>query len=190
MGDNYFILDIETAPIKMDGYFELPEEEQKKLLNPIDSRIVAIGMRSNNTNKIIMYADEKKMLQDFLFEWRKNISPMLQVVGFNIAHFDIPFLVTRSFVNNVQIVPFVLKSIVDLREKVNAYRYGPSRGTLKEFAAIMGLPTTGMDGSEVARLYAGEYFDTLKQYLINDLEITDEMYKRMRDTNILNIAKW
>src|SRR3989338_4022080 len=190
MGDNYFILDIETTPLKMDGYFELLEEEQKKLLNPIDSRIVAIGIRSSSVNKIIMDDDEKKMLKDFWWEWRKNISPMLQVVGFNILHFDIPFLVTRSFVHNVQIVPFVLKSIVDLREKVNAYRYGPSRGTLKEFAGIMGLPTAGIDGSDIAKLYSEGYLDTIKQYLANDLEITDEMYKRMKETNILNIAKW
>jgi predicted PolB exonuclease-like 3'-5' exonuclease len=190
MGDNYFILDIETAPLKMDGYFELPEEEQKKLLNPIDSKVVAIGIRSNGVNKIIMDEDEKKMLQEFWWEWRKNISPMLQVVGFNILHFDIPFLVTRSFVHNVQIVPFVLKSIVDLREKVNAYRHGPSRGTLKEFAEIMGLPTAGMDGSEIAKLYSEGYLDTIKQYLSNDLETTEGMYKRLRDTNILSIAKW
>ncbi len=190
MGDSYFILDIETAPIKRDGYFELPEEEQKKLLNPIDSRIVAIGIRANGQNKIIMDDDEKKMLQEFWFEWRRNISPMLQVVGFNISHFDIPFVVTRSFVHNVQIVPFVLKSIVDLREKVNAYRYGPSRGTLKEFAAIMGLPLTDIDGSDIAKLYHEGYLDIIKQYLANDLEMTDEMYKRMKETNIINIAKW
>ena len=190
MGDSYFILDIETAPLKMDGYFELQEEEQKKLLNPINSRVVAIGIRSSNINKIIMDNDEKKMLQDFWFEWRRNISPMLQVVGFNVLHFDIPFLVTRSFVHNVQIVPFVLKSIVDLREKVNAYRYGPSRGTLKEFAAIMGLPTADIDGSDIAKLYSEGYLDTIKQYLANDLEITDEMYKRMKETNIINIVKW
>jgi uncharacterized protein len=190
MGEPYFILDIETAPIRKDGYFELPDEEQKKLLNPIDSRIVAIGIRSNGMSKIIMDDNEKKMLQDFWFEWRRHLSPMLQVVGFNISHFDIPFLVTRSFVHNVQVVPFVLRSIVDLREKVNAYRYGPSRGTLKEFAEILGIPNAGIDGSEIAKLYHEGYHDTIRQYLANDLEITDEMYRRIKETSIINIAKW
>src|SRR3989338_5513821 len=190
MPDNTFILDIETCPIKMEGYFELPEEEQKKLLNPIDSRIVAIGIRANGKDIILMEEDEKKMLNDFWWEWKKALSPSLQVVGFNIAHFDIPFLVTRSFIHNVPIVPFTLKSIIDLREKVNAYRYGPSRGTLKEFAKVVGIETDGTDGSDIARLFHDKSKKKNQKNLTTDLDITEQMYKRMRDTNILNISRW
>src|SRR3989338_9210828 len=190
MADNTFILDIETVPVKLEGYFALPEEEQKKLLNPIDSKVVAIGIRTGNGTTILMGEDERKMLQDFWWEWRKVQSPVLQVIGFNIANFDIPFLVTRSFIHNVPIVPFTLKSIIDLREKVNAYRHGPSRGTLKEFAGVMGIETDGTDGSDIARLWSEGNRDKIKEYLTTDLEITEQMYKRMRDTNILNINRW
>jgi uncharacterized protein len=190
MGENYFILDIETVPISLEGYFSLPEEERKKLLNPIDSKIIAIGVRLGGQDIILQSEDERKMLQDFWWEWRKAISPSLQIVGFNIAHFDIPFLVTRSFIQNVPIVPFTLKSIVDIREKVNAYRYGPSRGTLKEFGEIMGIMTDGTDGSDVARLYAEGSHGKIREYLSSDLRITDEMHRRLRDTNILGISKW
>ncbi|HLD86702.1 MAG TPA: ribonuclease H-like domain-containing protein [Candidatus Nanoarchaeia archaeon] len=190
MTADHFILDIETCPIKMEGYFGLPEEEQKKLLNPIDSRIVAIGIRVNGKDIIFQEEDEKKMLNDFWWEWKKALSPSFQVVGFNCAHFDIPFLVTRSFIHNVPIVPFTLKSIIDLREKVNAYRYGPSRGTLKEFAKVLGIETDGTDGSDIARLCSEGNREKIKEYLAKDLEITDQMFKRMKETNILNIAKW
>ena len=97
---------------------------------------------------------------------------------------------TRSFVHNVPIVPFTLKSIVDLREKVNAYRHGPSRGTLKEFAGILGIEMDGTDGSDIARLHAEGNHQKIKEYLTTDLDITEQMYKRMRDTNILNISRW
>ncbi|HIH05413.1 TPA: hypothetical protein HA281_01585 [Candidatus Woesearchaeota archaeon] len=190
MGEQYFVLDIETVPLKLEGYFDLPEEEQKKLLNPIDSKAVAIGVRVGGQSIIIQGEDERKMLQDFWWEWRKVQSPVLQVVGFNITHFDIPFLVTRSFVHNVPIVPFTLKSIIDLREKVNAYRHGPSRGTLKEFAGILGIEMDGTDGSDIARLHAEGNHQKIKEYLTTDLDITEQMYKRMRDTNILNISRW
>ncbi len=190
MGENTFILDIETVPQKLEDYFGLPEEEQKKLLNPIDSKIIAIGIKMNGQNIILMGEDEKKMLQDFWWEWRKVVSPALQVVGFNITHFDIPFLVARSFIHNVPIVPFTLKSIVDLREKVNAYRYGPSRGTLKEFGKILGIETDGTDGSDVAGLYSEGKKEKIREYLLSDLEITEQMYKRMKETNILGITKW
>ncbi len=43
---NEIILDIEVAPIKYEGYFELDNESKLKLLNPIDSKIVAIGIKS------------------------------------------------------------------------------------------------------------------------------------------------
>ena len=144
----------------------------------------------NGKDIIFQEEDEKKMLQDFWWEWKKALSPSLQVVGFNCGHFDIPFLVTRSFIHNVAIVPFTLKSIIDLREKVNAYRYGPSRGTLKEFAKVVGIETDGTDGSDIARLCHDKSKEKIQEYLAKDLEITERMYKRMKETNILNIAKW
>ena len=188
----YFIVDIETCPIDLDNYQKLDEEEKKKKLNPIDSKIVAIGLRYAGKDIIFSDEDEKKILEDFWLEWKsiKKSNFNIQVVGFNINNFDLPFLVTRSFIHNVIISPFTIKSIIDLKEKVTAYRYGHTRGKLKEFALFMGLEDFGMDGSEVADLCIKKDFDKLKEYLKNDLKITDEMYKRIKSTNILNIVRW
>src|SRR3989338_6659338 len=119
---DHLILDIETCPLDIGEYEQLDEEERKKLLNPIDCKVVAIGLRHNEQNIIFLDEDEKKVLEQFwkLFE-QKRLGGT-QIVGFNIALFDIPFLVVRSFINNVQIVPFTIKYVVDLREKINAYR--------------------------------------------------------------------
>jgi len=39
----FFCVDVETCPIDLEAALKMGEEERKKLLNPIDSRIVAIG---------------------------------------------------------------------------------------------------------------------------------------------------
>jgi hypothetical protein len=74
------------------------------------------------------------MLIDFWKKWQelKIQNSKLNVVGFNIANFDMSFLTTRSFIQGVKIVPFVVKEIIDIKERISAFRYGPTRGKLKE----------------------------------------------------------
>ena len=190
---NYFIIDIETCPLNLDKYKSLNEEERRKLINPIDSKIIAVGIRYSAANQIFFSENEKEILEKFWEEWGKikKENPNTQIYGFSILNFDIPFLVARSFINNVVIPSFFsLKYVVDLREKINAYRYGETRGKLKEYALLLGLKNLSMDGSNVADLCMNKDWDKLKSYLANDLEITDEIYKRAKDTKILEITKW
>jgi hypothetical protein len=180
------IIEIETAPIQIKDYFELPDTEQIRQLNPIDSRIIAIGARIEGKNHIIRDESEKKMLQDF---WNLLEETDI-IVGFNIRQFDIPFVTTRSFIKNVPITPFILKNIVDLRESISAFRFGPTRGSLKDYAEAVGILTSGMSGKDIPRLYAQKHFEMLEKYLNIDLEITEAVYKRAEQTNILKIKKW
>lgn len=136
--------------------------------------------------------EEKEILTEF---WKKVIeltggNKFIPLVGFNIANFDLPFLTARSFVHKVTIFPFVLKSVVDLRDKINAYRYGPSRGKLKEFAKLHNLPVLEENGGDVAQLCKDGKMDILKKYLENDIYITDELYKIALTTRIAEISKW
>jgi uncharacterized protein len=190
--ETHFIIDIETCPLELEKHSQLEEEEKLKLINPIDSKIVAIGLRVNNENKIFMDENEETILKNFWAEWKrlKQENSNCRVVGFNISNFDLPFIVSRSFINNVEIVPFVMKSITDIREKINAYRYGKTRGKLSDFGNLMGLEVSDMDGSKVADLWKEKKLDALRTYLEKDLELTDELFKRARATNILHIDRW
>ena len=192
MFDNYFIVDIEVAPIETVGYNELDEEQKLKLLNPIDSKIIALGIRFNRENKIFYAGSEREIIESFWKEWAsiKQKVNLVHVVGFNINNFDLPFITTRSLINKVVISPFTLKYIIDLREKINAYRYGKSRGKLKELALLLNLPVKEIDGSDIGRLYIEGRLNDIKEYLENDLEITDEIFKRAKETKILEISKW
>lgn len=188
----YFIVDIETVPINLDTYFSKEENERLEFLNPMDSKIFAIGIRYNEKNILISGDDEKEVLEKFWEKWRQISieSKVTNVVGFNIIRFDMPFITARSFINNVKIKPFNLKQIIDIREKINAYRYGKSRGKLKEYAELLGIDTMGIDGADVAMLYKNKETDTLLKYLQSDIEITDKLYKRAVETNIINIQRW
>ena len=115
---------------------------------------------------------------------------MVPIIGFNIVHYDLPFLVTRSFINNVPISPFTLKEIIDLREKISAYRYGETRGKLKEFAAIIGIERDAKEGKDVFDMWLNGDKKSLCEYLEKDLEITDSLYIRANALNITRIAKW
>jgi uncharacterized protein len=192
MYEDYFVMDIETCPLNMEEYDSLDEEEKLKKLNPIDSKIIAIGIRYDKEDKIFLDEDEKKLLTSFWEEWKKikEDNPNMTIVGFNINNFDMPFLVSRSFINNVEIVPFTLKYILDVREKLNAYRYGKTKGKLSDYGKAMNLELLDMEGSDVARLCKEKDWETLTTYLKKDLEITDEIFKRLKETNIIHINKW
>jgi uncharacterized protein YprB with RNaseH-like and TPR domain len=189
---NSIIIDIETCPINMDKAKKLEEDERLKLLNPIDSRIVAIGLRYKGNDMVFNSNDEKEMLEKFWLAWKslKRNNKLMPIVGFNIVSFDIPFIVARSFINNVTISEFTLKEIVDIREKLNAYRYGHTRGKLKEYAELIGLEILDVDGSDVLDLCINNEKEKLKEYLKKDLEITEKIYERAELLNITKIERW
>jgi len=192
MQDNYFIVDIETVPNDLDKYLSLEEDKRTELLNSIDSKIWAIGIRYKEFNKLFYGNDEKDILERFWDEMASIMEgkPLMNIVGFNITNFDIPFIISRSFINNIKIRPFSLKQVIDLRDKINAYRYGKTRGKLKEYAKLIGLNILDIDGKDVALLYKNNEMEKLKDYLSNDLFITDEILKRTIYTGIINISKW
>ena len=189
-----FYLDVETCPIDREQYEALDETERKKLINPIDSSIVAIGIKRDGHEIVILRdEDEAKMLREFweaVAAFRKTAGTS-RIVGFNIKDFDLPVLVTRSFINNVKIVPFNLKEVVDLREKLSAYKYGNVRGKLKEFAELIGMEILeDVDGSKVAELcWKGEW-DKITAYLRRDIEITEAIHKRTVELRINEIERW
>ena len=192
MYESYFVVDVETCPIDLDGYFLLETDEEKiKKLNPIDSKIIAIGIRNRGESKIFS-GDEKDILTKFWSEWKKLKygSPSILLVGFNVTNFDIPFIVARSFINNIEIVPFSLKSVLDVKEKINAYRYGKSRGKLEEYGRLIGVGVLNIDGSMVPRLFKDNDWETLKKYLLKDLEITEKLFERAKSTGIIYISRY
>lgn len=192
MDGNYFIVDIETCLVREQKESDLREEERKKRLNPVDSKIVAIGIRHNGKNALYIYEEEKKMLEEFWAEWKvlHKEHPGIKVVGFSLRNFDLPFVTMRSFILGVPIAPFLIKPTIDLREKISAYRYGPTRGKLRELAKLTGMQVADEDSSDVERWCKEKNYGKMQEYLGAALEITDALYRRARDTNVIFIERW
>ncbi len=190
---DYFVVDIETCPLNKDAYLSAADERLKHL-NPLDSRIIAIGIKRSDSSEpvLLLNENEKELLDDFWVElasFRKG-NPSNKIIGFNIKNFDIPFLVTRSFILGVKIVPFFLKDLVEIREKIGAYKQGPQRGKLKEFGALLDFPSDEIDGSKIPELYWNGELERLKSYLKNDVVITEKLFQRLVETNIIEIDRW
>ena len=191
---SFFCVDVETCPVDLEGALKMDEEERKKLLNPIDSKIVAIGVKEEGKEAVVLLDDsEAVMLREYwekLAAFKKSF-PYGKIVGFNLKNFDLPVLVTRSFIHNVKVVPFLLKEIVDLRESLSVFKYGHVRGKLKEYASFIGIKTMdGMDGSKVAEACKKGEYKKIGEYLKKDLEITEEIYKRAKSLRITEIQRW
>jgi hypothetical protein len=108
-------------------------------------------------------------------------------VGFNIAAFDLPFITARSFINDVAIVPFMLKNVIDLRDKINAYRFSPTRGRLAEFAALMDRE---YEEEGTPDLCIAKDVDQLRTNLARDLTLIDELYEKAKQTKVIEITRW
>src|SRR3989344_486935 len=190
----YFYFDIGTCPLNKEEYLSRDEEGRKKLLNPIDSRIVAIGLRAaGKDTAILQEEDEKKMIDSFWHEFGafRKLNPFGKLTGFNVKDFDLPFLVTRSFITGSVVVPFTLKETIDLRESIAAFTFRHTRGKMKEFAELIGIKTIeGFDGADVAEAHwAGEHAK-IAEYLRKDIEIIEAMAKRLVALKIDRIQKW
>lgn len=196
---NYLYLDIETCPIDKELYDSLPDDESRlKLLNPIDSKIVAVGLKfSDSKDTIILQEDdEKKLLKEM---WRtieklRGNGTALRIVGFNILDFDMPFIIARCFINKVSVLPISGNEIIDLRDQVSFFRAGRTRGRLKDFGKAMGIVLDENEGSDIARLcFQEDKQDGKKQidkYLRKDIELTEAMHKQVMELGIDKLRRY
>ena len=187
----YMIIETLTVPLDRKEYESREADEKKKLLNPIDSKIVGIGIKRQGMDpQVIMANDEAEILTIFWKEIAKHKTTGFMIAGFNVKEFDLPFLVTRSFIANVEIVPFVLKEIVDIREKLSAYKFGNVRGKLREFAQLLNIETTGFDVEQIPDEYWNGDMKKIEQQVRKDLEITETLYQRIIRLRINKIERW
>ncbi|MFT4310142.1 MAG: ribonuclease H-like domain-containing protein [Candidatus Woesearchaeota archaeon] len=163
------IIDIETAPLKYGKHLSIEYGKSKDIgaLSPITGRITAAGWMTQNDHRICLHENEKIVLQEF---W--NSLPSTDIVGFNTS-FDIHFLLVRSLHHNISITP--LTHVIDLREVMWGQR---KKGTLNDYAKLIGVDTKLFEGRDAPLLWKEKLYDTLKDYLHQDLKITYALYEQ------------
>lgn len=120
---------------------------------------------------------EKDLIWSF---WSQYNECNGQSCGYNIAGFDLPFILRRSLDLKipVQIRPnlakYRIEPTIDLMGIL--YNWGPAKG-LKFVCKRYGIknPLPDLDGSQVINMDN----DTLRKYVANDVNLVRELYKRM-----------
>jgi len=165
---------------------------EKAPLNPLTGRVVAIGYLGSNgqLNLVNGDGDEPAALRDFWETVAMASRGNHQLIGFNSAGFDLPFLVRRSWRHGVPIPTELVRSpngrywsplFTDLLELWSTGdRKAAKLDTIARFFGVGSKPD-GMDGGDFHRLWAGSEEDRQRaaNYLENDLRMTQAVAERM-----------
>jgi len=152
-------------------------------LDPLESRLIAIGYDCNGSSEVIIGEDERKIIENFLKVF--NDCNDVVLIGYNIIGFDLPFLIARGLRHGIyEIQRLRTTYIIDLMDIVSRYLTTSKRKWVKqkEICSFLGMDTRDViDGSEIPRLFEQKDFETIKQHCLNDLRLTKELFFRLKD---------
>lgn len=180
----------------------LGDIHKKAALSPIYGKVVAIGVRIDSKTTLldcfknpIAYPAETAGLIDF---W-SLVRSAEQIVGFNTHHFDLPFLIKRSWELGVNVPDCIIvpekyrgrrmfsTMSVDLAE---IWQLGDplSRTKLDNIAKFLGIKgKTGDHGAHFATLWtSNDPADRIKAkaYLEQDVALCEELHKRLKFASV------
>ena len=172
-------------PVKIEA--SLKEKQQKWLndaaLHADRGQVVIVGLKPFATTSPTVFDCKETLMIEETWEQIKTQSP---VVGFNLLHFDIPFLVRRSWILGV---PVPADVVFDRYGKINRERFIDlfelwACGDRTEFislntvaTAILGRGKTG-HGSDFGKLWATDKAAAI-QYCKDDVQLTWDLAKKM-----------
>ena len=188
------VLDIETVPCSAAEWSDLiakaPSLEKKfrtdSALDWSTGRIVCIGLLFmegvSEVELCLAGPNERAVLGDF---W-SAIRPDDRIIGHNVLAFDLPYIRARSVACQVQ-----PSRSFDLRR----YSTGPVYDTMQVWAnwdrqrypkleilaAIFGFDGKSGGGAEVSEWFEAGDWERIKQYCIQDVRLTRDVYRRFRE---------
>lgn len=144
--------------------------------------VLAIGLRESGVNTIIAESEEAATLAKFWTVLEAKAAD--HWIGFNIAAFDLPFLIRRSWHHGVTVPQGVMPGgrmnhgiFTDLMQE---WQCGErhERISLDRLARFCGLRGKNGSGKEFSRLWATERKLAIA-YLENDLLLTEQIAARL-----------
>ena len=161
-------------------------------LSALTGQVIAIGYLSTETGKSVISADdEQNVLLQFWVKFSQCRQSDRKMVGHNIAGFDIPFILQRSWLLDIPPDPRVLDrngryldpTFIDTMTRWQAGNYRTQYAKLDTLAKAFGVPgkPDGINGGDFARLWNGtaEERKQAEDYLRNDLAMTAAVAERM-----------
>ncbi len=130
--------------------------------------------------------DEKNLLTAFLQLMSSFDPDSDEIVGHNIAGFDLPFIFQRCLAHNIAGKAFVDLSDFRVRgvfDTMHHWWLGAKRFvSLDDIAWALGLEsskTAEVEGSKVFDLYQAGKLAEIREYNLNDVRVTRKVYERM-----------
>lgn len=156
-------------------------------LSPITGEVLCIGVSIAGANSPrIIAASERDTLVQFWDYAQTELFAGHLLAGWCIHHFDLPFLIKRSLKYGLDVPKLRIgtasqywhENIVDLQVR---WRLGDSQApsSLDTVAKFLGLGAKNGDGADFGRLWR-EDRPKAEAYLLNDLQLTEAIYNRMK----------
>lgn len=159
----------------------------KAALRPETGQILAIGYVSEDNEVEITHASEDLILLDFWSRFRQAETAGQTLAGWNIADFDVPFIIRRSWKHRIKIPRFLFENnryltttFLDLMKLYGCHVYGER--TSLDSAGLHLLHKGKRDqlvtGATFAKFFNGSEADRALalKYLENDLLLTKEIH--------------
>lgn len=149
-------------------------------LNPLQDRIIAIGLKTKKCEAIFIENDESVMLDNFWNHLRQF--DYFRLIGFNVP-FDARFLILRSLLHRIKVID-IWGKLVDLRWILLHDKY--AKGTLNDFGVFLGIGTkyNGFEGAHAQILWQQGKASELLNYLSRDLMMTFKIFVRCEEIGL------
>jgi hypothetical protein len=132
---------------------------------------------------------EKRALLDFLALLKDFDCDCDELVGHNVIGFDLPFIFQRCLVHEIKARPFVNLADYNVRgvfDTMHRWWLGARRHvSLDDVAWALGIEsskTSEVEGSKVFDLYQTGRLELIREYNLNDVRVTRQIYERMVGT--------
>ncbi len=195
----FLMLDIETTPIKIEHESVKEYLMDKKLnkeirsLDPNYSKIITICLKiMDEPVKVFSGDDEKKILNEFwnFLEEFSTKNPFYRIVTHNGYKFDVPFIMLRSYMNEINI-PKTIKINTNQWNMMNSNHFDTMiffsnngnfvNSNLYILATLNGIkiPENKTSGSEIERMYINKEWDKITEHCCQDVEVLESLFKKI-----------
>ena len=188
------VLDIETIPCGAEQWKTLAAKApslKKKVRedSALDwslGHIVCIGLiimeKDHVQEQCFAGPKEDQLLRDF---WTA-IRPDDYLIGHNLLAFDLPYIQARSVVNKVKPArsfDLQLYSTATVFDTLQIWsNWGRQKfPKLELLAAVLGLEGKSGSGDQVAKWFEANDWERIKQYCMQDVRLTRDVYRRIKE---------
>lgn len=159
---------------------------RRAALSAVSGRIVAVGiMGPTEIDKVLMFGDEPDLIRFWFEAFSESIrTGDAHWIGFNIASFDLPFIIRRAWCLDIPIPAgismgrYLSNWFTDLVNVWRSTEYRADLISLSDLARFLGYPGKAGNGADFAQLLRYDP-DKAKIYLTGDLWLTWQIASRL-----------